>query len=87
MNGYQPRKFSTVIMDGTNEANVRVIISTIELFTNKKYGQAYRRALSIDHSTKAVIDVTTTQDVYDNIKKTIEMYYPGLCIFDPPMAV
>ena len=87
MKVYIPRKFSTVVMDDTDEVNTRLIVSTIDFITKKEHGQAYRRALSKDHLTKAVIDVVTTEDVYAKIQETLEVYFPGLCIFDPPMKV
>ena len=87
MKVYIPRRFSTVVMDDTDEDTTRFIVSTIDFITKKRHGQAYLRALSKDHLTKAVIDVVTTEDVYTQIQETLEGYFPGLCIFNPPMKV
>lgn len=79
------KKFTTVVMDGSNEETVRIIRESMNIVTEERYGEATCRSFSNGHPTIKVIDVYTTKKVYDKIQRMIEDAYPDLCVFDVPM--
>lgn len=79
------KKFTTVVMDGSDEETVRIIRESMNIVTEEKYGAATCRSLDGKHPSIKVIDVYTTKKVYDKIQRMIEDAYPGLCVFDVPM--
>lgn len=79
------RIFTTVVMDGSNDVTMGVILSTIDMITRKEFGRTSVDILDEDHPTTMVIKVVTTRPRYDAIRKTLEAYYPGLCVYDPPV--
>lgn len=79
------KKFTTVVMDGSDEETVRNIRESMNIVTKEKYGTATCRSLDNGHPTIKVIDVYTTTKVYNKIQQMIENAYPGLCVFDVPM--
>lgn len=74
-----------VVMDGTNVTNLNVIISTINLFIHKQGEGISWRVMSEKLISMIVIRFVTDEATYEKIQKTLDEYYPGLCIYDPPM--
>ena len=79
------KKFTTVVMDGSDEETVRIIRESMNIVTKERYGEATCRSLNNGHPTIKVIDVYTTTKIYNKIQRMIENAYPGLCVFDVPM--
>lgn len=79
------KKFTTVVMDGSNEETVRIIRESMNIVTEERYGEATCRSSDNGNPTIKVIDVITTKKIYNKIQRMIENAYPGLCVFDVPM--
>lgn len=79
------KKFTTVVMDGSDEETVRIIKESMNIVIGERCGEATCRSLGDRYPTIKVIDVYTTKKVYDKIQRMIENAYPGLCVFDVPM--
>ena len=79
------KKFTTVVMDGSNEETVRIIMESMNIVTEERYGKATCRSSDNHNPSIKVIDVYTTKKVYNKIQKMIEDAYEGLCVFDVPM--
>lgn len=82
-----PRRFSTVVMDGSNDDVVHDIIHVVR--TLIKGRGRFCSCMPVDEGrlTMFTIDVFTTKTVYNELEREISRRYPGLCMFDPPMVV
>ena len=78
-------KYTTVVMDGTSEDVVLDIMAWIDDITEQEFGKSTCRPLDDKHQTMIVIETRTKESRYDLIRCIIELRYPGLCIFNPPM--
>lgn len=78
-------KCTTVIMDGTHEDVVRDIMEWIDDITKKEFDKATCHALDSKHPSIIVIESRTTPSRIDLISEIVELRYPGLCVFNPPM--
>ena len=83
-----PRRFSTVIMDGTNTDIVLDIAHIIRDFARSAGGRfCSAMPLDEDHPTMCVMEAVMTIPVYKILAGIISEKYPGLCVFDLPLAV
>lgn len=85
MAGFIVKKYATVVMDGSDIEVLSFITGFINLMTKKRHGEATCRPLDNDHPTMMVIETRTTGNIYDVIQEMLSEYYPGLCVFNPPM--
>lgn len=85
MAGFIVKKFTTVIMDGSDKSIVKDITGVINMMTKERRGKAICRSLDKNHPTMKVIETYTTSRTYNMIREAIEEIYPGLCIFNPIM--
>ena len=85
MKGIFVKKFTTVVMDGSDATCVESITGIMNMMTDERHGKATCRAFDSDHPTMKVIDIYTRRRRFDQIQKVIEQTYPGLCIFNPAM--
>ena len=85
MTGLLVKKYSTVVMDGSDIEVLSFITGFINLMTKGKHGVARCRPLDDNHPTMMVIETRTTGRTYEVIQEMLSEYYPGLCIFNPPM--
>ena len=79
MLGY--KRYTTIIMDGSNEKTVNEIIGIIDMITRRRIGKSKCRNLDSDHPTMKVIRTFASANTYQSIKRVIEKTYPGLCVF------
>ena len=85
MAGFIVKKYATVVMDGSDLEVISFITGLINLMTKQRHGEAKCRPLDSTHPTMMVIETRTTGNTYDVIKELLSEYYPGLCVFNPPM--
>ena len=85
MTGLLVKKYSTVVMDGSDIEVLSFITGLINLMTKEKHGVARCHPLDDTHPTMMVIETRTTGRTYDVIQEMLSEYYPGLCVFNPPM--
>lgn len=78
-------KHTVVVMDGTHEDVVQDIMDWMDDITKTEFGKATCRPLDSKHPTIMVIETKTTDVSFDLIRLMIDIRYPKLCIFDPPM--
>lgn len=79
------KKYSTVIMDGSNKETVENILRWFDCFTNRRFGKTKCRPLDKNHKTMLVVNVKLYEDSYELLQSSIEKVYPALCVFNPPM--
>lgn len=85
MKGLFAKKFTTVVMDGSDVNCVRSITGIMNMINGERYGEINCRSLDANHPTMKVIDIYTTKRRFDQIQGVIEQVYPGLCVFNPAM--
>lgn len=85
MKGLFVKKFTTVVMDGSDADRVIAITGIMNMMNGERYGEANCRTFDSDHPTMKVIDIRTTKRRFNQIQNVIEQVYPGLCIFNPAM--
>ena len=85
MKGLFVKKFTTVVMDGSDADRIEAITGIVNMMTEERYGTATCRELDSDHPTIKVIDIYTRRGVFKQIQSVIEQVYPGLCVFNPAM--
>ena len=85
MKGLFVKRFTTVVMDGSDVDRVRAIMGIMGMMNNERYGEATCRELDANHPTMKVIDIYTRRRRFDQIQSVIEQVYPGLCVFNPAM--
>lgn len=78
-------KYTTVVMDGSHDDVVRHIIEIIDDLTKQEFGKSTCGPLDSDHPTMMVIRTKTRPSAYRVIQYIVELRYPGLCVFNPPM--
>ena len=74
--------YTTVIMDGSSKFVNREITGMIDMVTRRLFGRSKCRELDRQHPTMKVIKRFTNATRYRETRKLIEMYYPGVCVFD-----
>lgn len=79
MFGYE--RFTTVIMDGSNEFVNREIAGIIDMMTRRRIGRSRCRKLDRKHPTMKVIKRFTSARRYWEARRLIEKHYPGVCTF------
>lgn len=87
MTGFIVKKYSTVVMDGSDMEVISFITGLISLITRGRHGGVTCRPLDDEHPTMMVIETRTTKNTYDVIEEMLTEYYPGLCVFNPPMSI
>lgn len=86
MKGNEFKTNTVVIMDGSDKAVVDYIASMLEAW-NTYAGRPKVYQLDENHpSIKVVVSRLEESDI-DVVNRRIEARFPGLCIFNPPMAV
>lgn len=80
MFGY--KKYVTVIMDGSDRYVVREILGIVNMVTKRRFGKMRCRKLDSNHPTMKIIKTWTNAETYRQMRRTIELQYPGLCAFD-----
>ena len=85
MKGLFVKKFTTVVMDGSDADRIDAITGIINMMTEERHGAATCRELDSDHPTMKVIEIHTRRGIFNQIQGVIEQVYPGLCVFNPAM--
>lgn len=75
------KKFTTIIMDGSNENVNREITGIIDMVTRRRIGRTKCRKLDKNHPTMKVFKRRTSWENYRDARMIIEKNYPGLCTF------
>ena len=83
MTGIATKKFTTVIMDGSNLTYVMGILKWIEYITESQRNTYIYKVKG--YESFIFIDTMTDENSYETIKFVIEDLYPGLCVFNPQM--
>lgn len=78
-------KYTTVVMDGSNQKVVDNVLNVIDVLTRERYGKATCRVFDDKHPTMMVIETKTSKRIYDMIAKVVEILYPGVCMFNVEM--
>ena len=85
MKGLFVKKFTTVVMDGSDTDRIDAITGIINMMTEERHGEATCREFDSTHPTMKVIDIYTRRRRFNQIQSVIEQVYPGLCVFNPTM--
>lgn len=86
MTGCNVKKYVTVVMDASNKEVLNDIVDWIDRITEKRHGVSMHRPLGTRHSIE-VIETYTIEERYNDIERTLEEKYPGLCVFNPVTTV
>lgn len=78
---------TVVIMDGTDKRKVEYVRSLCEAWSPIAVGKPMVWPLSKDHPSMIVIKTQLNDYEVDHVNGIIEKQFPGLCMFNPPMAV
>lgn len=65
------KKFTTVVMDGSDTNVLRTIMYGIDIVTKERYGESKCRDLDSDHPTIKVIETYTNRRTYEKIRGMI----------------
>lgn len=76
-----------VIMDPSDKKRNYTIMKYILMYTGPINNALYCGWLSPEHRNMKVIKFKADCVVFAMIRDTIELLYPGLCMFNPPMYV
>lgn len=82
---YTTQNYTTVVMDGSNTKIVGHIVDLLNHLAKELGAKATCRQLDSKHPTTIVIDIVMDSDMYDTAQHLIEVRYPALCVFNPPM--
>lgn len=74
--------YTTVIMEGSSKFVNREITGMIDMGTRRLFGRSKCRQLDRQHPTMKVIKRFTNASRYNETRKLIEKFYPGVCAFD-----
>ena len=85
MAGFIFNKYTTVVMDGSNQKVVDNILKVMDVLSGARFGKSTYRLFDLEHPTTIVIETKTCARIYKRIEKVIEVLYPGLCIFNAEM--
>lgn len=79
---------TVVIMDGTNQNTVEYITAMLREWSPVSSGEPVVYPMSRNyHPSKMVVKTEVYEDELDKLNSLIERRFPGLCMFNPPMAV
>lgn len=78
---------TVVIMDGTHKHAVRVIRELCRSWSPIMVNCPTVRSMRGCESSMVVIETQMYDEQLNLLNKEIEERFPGLCIFNPPMAV
>lgn len=81
------RKHSIVIMDASDYDVVRNIIQIVRDHVKGDGRLCSIMPVDEDRLTMDAIEVYTSMTTFKELEDELSMFYPGLCVFDPPMAV
>ena len=84
---FRVKKFSTVVMDGTNRETLKRILDIVWMWADGACGEIKCHALDKNHPSMVVIESKMYTYHFNQMRSIIEANYPGLCIFNPPMKV
>ncbi len=87
MNGFKLVRNAVVIMDGTNKNNVRYITDMIREWSLLPSFEPEVYQMDKDHPSMIVVKADMFLKDRLEVNNRIEARFPGLCIFNPPMAV
>ena len=85
MSESMPKKRTLVITDGSRERIVDRIIELVDHLSKKWFTKSTRKSLDRKHPTVLIIQTTLDDESYDALKEMLEVRYPGLCVYDPPI--
>ena len=86
MKGIEFKLNTIVIMDSSNKGNVTYITDMLRAW-NAYGGNPRVYPLSKNHSSILVVKMQLEERDINHVNDLIERRFPGLCIFNPPMAV
>lgn len=81
MKGLLSKKFSTIVMDGSDVGVVDNIAGIICMLSDRGV-LLTRRSLDKEHPTMVVIEAPSSKLQYSIAEEIIERNYPGLCCFN-----
>lgn len=82
-----PRRFSTVVMDASNDDVVHDIIEITRGLLKGRGRLCSVMPFGENQLTMCEIEVYTTKSIYNMLEREISRRYPGLCMFDLPLVV
>lgn len=82
-----PKEVTCVIMHRVSDTDKGQITNILKLYSCTDVEQMMVYKLSKNHPDKTVIKTKMYPDLYTGARELIERDYPGLCMFNPPMAV
>lgn len=84
-------KSRIVIMDGSDSERVNSIIAIIKMWNKHSIWEPNVKVRPLSEANPGIIvleaQVSKRRVNYNAFKRFIELVYPGLCIFDPPMRL
>jgi hypothetical protein len=87
MSGKNLKEISVVIMDGSNQEIVDYIAAAVFDLSDLSVRSVMIYELSENHPSTIVVRSKMTDECYVEMRNRIELRYPGLCMFNPPMMV
>ena len=87
MKGNKLKTNTIVIMDGTNPDKVIYIANMLKEWSPIGVDDPRLDWLDVERSSMVVAKVKMYETDLVKVNERIEKHYPGLCIFNPPMAV
>lgn len=79
------KKYTTVIMDGSDKKKVKEITSIFEMMKNKRFSRIKAKPIDKDHPTMLAFTTIMSAQRYHDTRRIINDAYPGLCVFDAKM--
>ena len=80
-----PKRRTLVITDGSRERVVDRVIELVEHLSKKWFAKPTCESLDRKHPTVLIVQTTLDDEAYNALKELLEVRYPGLCVYDPPM--
>ena len=87
MAGSEIKDQELVIMDGTDVGLVNWIKSMVWLAAPNGDELIVTHPIGRDHPDKIVIKFRSTDEAFLVIQDRIDEFHPGLCMYNPPMAM
>lgn len=87
MKGMELKTNTVVIMDGTNYDNVRYITDMLRTWSPITVDDPKVYRVNKDRDSMIAVKVQMYEADLAKVNERIEQRFPGLCIFNPPMAV
>lgn len=87
MSGKNVKELSVIIMDGSDNDVVNFIQQVVWEWSDPSVRQVMVYELDEDHPSTIVMRTKIDDDSAVHLQSIINRRYPGLCTFNPPMAV